>query len=209
LSAALPAPLFTATDLACLRGGRSVFGGLSFALGAGEALLLRGPNGSGKSSLLRILAGFLEPAAGRLDWQGADIGDDPAAQRARLHYVGHLDAIKSALTTRENLAFAAALAGAPPKGLAAALETFELTPLAEVAAQYLSSGQKRRLALARLLAAERPLWLLDEPGVGLDAANRARLERAVAGHRERGGIAVIATHGDVAVADPLVLEFGP
>ena len=192
-----------------MRGGREVFAGLSFALAAREVLVLRGPNGSGKSSLLRLLAGFLAPAAGRLAWAGAPIADDLAAHRARLHYVGHADAVKSALTVRENLAFAGALAGAPAGRLEVALAGFDLLPLEGVPARHLSAGQKRRLALARLLAAERPLWLLDEPGVGLDAANRRHLEQALAAHRAAGGLAVLATHGDVGVPDALVLEFEP
>ena len=110
---------------------------------------------------------------------------------------------------RENLAFASALSGAADEGLAEALAGFDLARLAEVPARYLSAGQRRRLALARLLAIPRPLWLLDEPGVGLDAANRARLEQAIAGHRAEGGIVVLATHGDVAVEDALLLELAP
>jgi heme exporter protein A len=204
-----PAAPFTADDLTCVRGGRQVFAGLSFALAPGEVLVVRGPNGSGKSSLLRLLAGFLAPAGGRLAWADAAVADDLAAHRARLHYVGHADAVKSLLSVRENLAFAAALAGAPVAGIEGALEGFDLLPLADVPARYLSAGQKRRLALARLLAGARPLWLLDEPGVGLDAANRARLERALAGHRVMGGLAVLATHGDVAVEDALLLELEP
>jgi heme exporter protein A len=199
----------TADELVCVRGGRQVFAGLSFALAPGGVLVLRGPNGSGKSSLLRLLAGFLAPADGRLAWAGGAIEDDLAAHRARLHYVGHADAVKSLLTVRENLAFAAALAGAPAGGLEVALAGFDLEALADVPARYLSAGQKRRLALARLRAGERPLWLLDEPGVGLDAANRARLERALAEHRAAGGLAVLATHGDVAVEDALLLELAP
>jgi heme exporter protein A len=186
-----------------------VFAGLSFALAPGEVLVLRGPNGSGKSSLLRLLAGFLAPAAGRLAWAGGRVADDLAAHCARLHYVGHLDAVKSLLTVRENLAFAAALGGAGAGGLEAALGGFDLAPLADLPACYLSAGQKRRLALARLLAGARPLWLLDEPGVGLDAANRERLEQALAAHRAAGGLAVLATHGDVAVENALLLELGP
>ncbi len=192
-----------------MRGGREVFAGLSFALAEGEILVLRGPNGSGKSSLLRLLAGFLQPAGGGVAWAGVQIAQDLAAHRARLHHVGHADAVKSALTVRENLAFAGALAGAPANGLEVALAGFDLLPLEGVPARHLSAGQKRRLALARLLAAERPLWLLDEPGVGLDAANRRRLEQALAAHRAAGGLAVLATHGEVAVPDALVLEFDP
>jgi len=191
-----------------VRGGRQVFAGLSFALVPGDVLVLRGPNGSGKSSLLRLLAGFLPPAAGQIAWAGEAIARDPAVHRARLHHVGHADAVKGPLTARENLAFAAALSGAPASAAAAGLEGFDLTALAEVPARYLSAGQKRRLALARLLAVPRPLWLLDEPGVGLDVASRARLERALARHRAGGGIAVLATHGDVAVEDALTLDLG-
>jgi len=191
-----------------VRGGRRVFAGLAFALGAGEALVLRGPNGSGKSSLLRLLAGFLRPAAGRVLWQGAPAPDDAAAPRAQLHYLGHADGIKSALTVRENLAFAAALAGASTDRTAAALDGVGLADLADLPARLLSAGQRRRLALARLLAAPRRLWLLDEPGVGLDAASRQRLGAAIATHRGDGGLVVLATHGDVEIRDALVLELG-
>jgi heme exporter protein A len=191
-----------------VRGGRQVFAGLSFVLAPGDVLVLRGANGSGKSSLLRLLAGFLPPAAGQIAWDDTAIALDPAAHRARLHYVGHADALKGLLTARENLAFAAALSGASASAAAAGLDGFDLMTLADLPARYLSAGQKRRLALARLLAVRRPLWLLDEPAVGLDAANRERLEQALAGHRDAGGIAVLATHGDVAVEDAAILHLG-
>jgi heme exporter protein A len=199
-------PLLRADGLACVRGGRLVFEGVSFALAPGGALLLMGPNGAGKSSLLRMLAGFLPPSAGALWWHGRPALADAAEHRARLHLIGHSNAIKGALTARENLRFAVAIAGAPISRVGGALEGFELTPLADVPAAYLSAGQQRRLALARLLAAARPLWLLDEPDAGLDAANRAHLTRAVAAHREQGGIAVIATHRDLGLEAPQVLE---
>jgi heme exporter protein A len=202
----LSGPLLRADGLACGRGGRLVFEGVSFALAPGAALLLRGPNGAGKSSLLRLLAGFLVPAAGTLWWDGRPALADPAGQRARLHLIGHSNAIKTALTVRENLRFAAAIAGAPVASIGSALGGFELTALADVPAAYLSAGQQRRLALARLLATSRPLWLLDEPDAGLDAANRAHLERAVAAHRAAGGIAVIATHRELGLEAPQVLE---
>ena len=199
-------PLLSAEGLACVRGGRLVFEGVSFALAPGEALLLRGPNGAGKSSLLRLLAGFLAPGAGVLWWGGRPALADAAEHRARPHLIGHSNAIKGALTVRENLRFAVALAGAPAALLDSALEGFELTALDDVPAAYLSAGQQRRLALARLLAASRPLWLLDEPDAGLDAANRAHLTRAVAAHRADGGIAVIATHRDLGLQAPQILE---
>ncbi|HET6518510.1 MAG TPA: heme ABC exporter ATP-binding protein CcmA [Geminicoccaceae bacterium] len=201
--------MFRAEDLACRRGGRLVVEGVAFALGPGDALVLRGPNGSGKSSLLRLLAGFDRPAAGRLTWEGADVALDPPAHRVRLHHLGHADAVKGLLTVRENLAFAAALAGGSDGAVVdGALAAFGLEGLVGAPARLLSAGQRRRLALARLLAAPRPLWLLDEPGVGLDAASRARLEAVLADHRTAGGLAVLASHGDVTVPDPLVLELG-
>jgi heme exporter protein A len=189
-----------------VRGGRLVFDQVSFALSPGEAMLLKGPNGAGKSTLLRVLAGFLAPASGHLSWRGQPVGEDPAEHRARLHLIGHGNGLKNALTARENLRFAIAVAGAPADHIDPALDAFDLGGLAEVPALYLSAGQKRRLALARLLGAARPVWLLDEPDAGLDVAHRAHLMRAVAGHRDGGGIAVIATHGDLALATPHVLE---
>jgi heme exporter protein A len=155
---------------------------------------------------LRLLAGFLRPAAGRLAWAGQPVADDLPAYRARLHYVGHANAIKGVLRVRENLAFATRIRGQAACSIDAALETFGLAGLADGPARQLSAGQQRRLALARLLATPRDLWLLDEPAVGLDGANRARLEQAVASHRTGGGMAVIATHGDGAVDRPLILE---
>jgi heme exporter protein A len=191
-----------------------VFEALSFALEPGEALVLRGANGSGKSTLLRLLAGFLRPSAGALAWDGRQFRADGAEHRARLHFVGHADPLKPLLSVEENLRFAAALAGGGGGGGAAAvaeaLAAFDLRRLAASPARFLSSGQKRRANLARLLAGRwRPLWLLDEPGVGLDAANRARLERAIDGHRGRGGLCLLATHGDVAMRDAYVLDFAP
>ena len=206
--------------LACRRGGRLVFEALSFRLEAGEALILRGPNGCGKSSLLRLLAGFAPASAGRVTWAGEDVAMDPPTHRRRLRFLGHLDAVKALLTVAENLRFAAALDGpsapdAPARGGpadAAAGDDPALAPLAlkavrDVPGRLLSSGQRRRVAASRLFHGFRPLWLLDEPGVGLDRASRRRLETAIEAQRGRGGIVVVATHGDVGVDDPLVLDF--
>ncbi len=195
-------PLLSAASLACRRGGRLVFEHLDFTLAAGEALVLRGPNGSGKSSLLRLLAGLARPAAGAVAWSGGPID---AGHRSRLHYVAHSDALKPTLTAAENLGFVAALAGGAAR-VPSALDAFGLSDLAGLPARFLSAGQRRRVALARLLASPRPLWLLDEPGVGLDRASRRSLEAAIDRHRAGGGIVVVATHGDVAVHDPLVLD---
>jgi heme exporter protein A len=199
---------FAADDLACVRGGRLVFEALGFALAPGEALVLRGPNGSGKSTLLRLLAGFLRPAAGRLSWDGQAVPADAPEHRARLHFIGHADPLKPVLSVEENLRFTSALAGGPA-AVGAALQGFDLEDLAATPGRFLSSGQKRRTTLARLLASPRPLWLLDEPGVGLDRANRGRLEDAIERHRAGGGQCVLATHGDVAVRDAYILDFAP
>src|SRR3954470_12156585 len=164
--------MLEARDLACHRGERVVFAGLSFRLEPGGALLLVGANGAGQSTLLRLLAGLLRPEAGALFWDGADALADRAAHAARLRYLSHQDALKPALTARENLEFFARLWGGAVEPALAALD---LSPLAELPAGVLSSGQKRRLALARLALAPAPLWLLDEPTVGLDAASVARL----------------------------------
>lgn len=185
---------FSASGLGCRRGQRLVFEGLGFALGPGEALTLRGPNGSGKSTLLRCLAGLLRPAAGAVAWEGRPVADEPEAHRRRLHYVGHQDAVKPPLTVGENLAFWARLHGG--HAVAAALAAFGLADLAGYPARLLSAGQRRRLALARLLAWPAPLWLLDEPTAGLDAESVGRFAAAAAEHRAAGGILLLATHDD-------------
>jgi len=181
-------------NLACLRGERLVFKDVSFALGAGEALRLTGPNGSGKSSLLRLLAGLGRPAAGTILWNGTPVAGDHDAHRRRLLFLGHQDAVKPWLTTRENLAFWAALHGAPPESIAPALARFALTPQADLPARFLSRGQRRRVALARFAAIPARLWLLDEPTTGLDDANVGALEALVAAHCAAGGLAVVSTH---------------
>lgn len=175
-----------------------MFGGLGFAVEAGGALVLHGPNGSGKSSLLRILAGLLRPASGRLLWGGAPVRDDAEARRARLHYVGHLDALKPLMTPRETLRFFAAMRGETAR-VGEALERLGLAGLADMPGRYLSAGQKRRVALARLIASPAALWLLDEPSVTLDADATAALEVMMAAHRAAGGMIVLATHTGIAI----------
>jgi heme exporter protein A len=183
--------MLQAENLACRRGERVVFAGLSFKVEPGAAVLLTGENGAGKSTLLRLLAGLLAPAEGRLLWQGVDAFADRAAHAGRLRYLSHADALKPALTARENLGFFARLWGGE---VGAALDQLGLAPLAELPARVLSSGQKRRLALARLALAPAPLWLLDEPTVGLDAASVERLGGLLARHRAQGGMVLAATH---------------
>ena len=204
--------LFAGHDLACRRGERLVFTGLSFRVAAGDALLLRGPNGSGKSSLLRCMAGLLAPVAGTQTWDDRPIALDVDAHRSRLRYLGHQDAVKSALTVLENLALWQQLHGRHDvAAIGRALAGLGLDRLAELPARLLSAGQRRRVALARLLAAPGPLWLLDEPTTALDDDGVARFARMVADHRASGGLIVLSSHGDPGVAgDVLALaDFTP
>jgi heme exporter protein A len=199
------APDLIAEELACRRGARLVFAGVSFRLQAGGALVLTGANGSGKSSLLRLVAGLLAPAAGRLWWGAAPVAADLAGHHARLHYIGHLDAVKPVMTPREILGFWRALRGLDGAGsapaLGDALAAFALDAVADWPCRWLSAGQRRRLALARLLAAPAPLWLLDEPTSALDDDSQARLGQIIAAHRAAGGRVLLATHTAIALDD--------
>ena len=202
---------FAAQALACVRGERLVFSDLDFQVSSGEALILRGPNGSGKSTLLRLVAGYLSPSAGQLSWDGAPVAVDPDGHRRRLHYVGHLDAVKAPLTVAENLAFWAGQGGGGDDledRLRQALERLGLGRLAEVPGRFLSAGQKRRLNLARLAASPARLWLLDEPTVSLDANGAGVLAEMVVEHLGAGGLAMIATHIDLGLDETRVLTLG-
>ena len=201
------AACFEAHDVACIRGERPVFSGVSFRLEPGDALTLVGPNGAGKSSLLRILAGLLRAAGGTLIWDGRPVDQDWAAHRERLHYVGHLDAVKPTLTVAENLDGWARFKGAA-RAAPDALEALGIESLADVPGRYLSAGQRRRLALARVLATPAPLWLLDEPTVTLDADAAARVGAMIAAHRAGGGMAIVATHGEIALDGAQRLDLG-
>ncbi len=187
-----------AERLAVIRGERQLFKDVSFSLAPGEALLLRGPNGSGKSSLLRLLAGFLAPAAGQVTWQGQAIQAEPETYRAGLIYLGHQDAVQPQTSAEENLSYWARLAGLSTAEAAecsgAALEKAGLGRQRRLPGRYLSAGQKRRLGLARLLLRPLPLWLLDEPTNALDAAATAWLGEALAAHRAGGGVVLLASH---------------
>jgi heme exporter protein A len=202
-SSASPAAGFAGEGLACRRGERLIFSRLDFALRPGGALILVGANGSGKSSLLRVMAGLTPPWRGRLSWNGADISDDREAHRARLHFIGHADAVKPALSVVESLRFWAGMrAGAEHKpGDTAALAQFGLEAAARLPCRYLSAGPRRRLALARLIASPAPLWLLDEPLTGLDSEAAAQLLAAIAAHRGNGGSVVLSTHTPLDLAD--------
>ena len=196
---------FTGEKLVCVRGERTVFTDLDFRVESGGALILIGPNGSGKSSLLRLMATLLKPYSGTLAWDGEDVREDPEAHGARIHYVGHHDAVKPVLTVRENVAFWASLRGHDDK-VDAALDTWGIKHLADVPGRFLSAGQKRRVNLSRILAAPAPVWLLDEPTTALDKATIAQLEKTMAEHRAGGGIIVLSTHAEILLEDPQVLE---
>jgi heme exporter protein A len=197
-------------DLTCIRGERRVFAGINFSVDSGEALVLTGPNGAGKSSLLRMIAGLIRPAEGRLVLKG---GDSEMSLGEQAHYVGHLDPLKPALTVTENLSFWARFlngkAAPTDAGLAErGLEAVGLADLADLPAGYLSAGQRRRLSLARLLAVPRPIWLLDEPTTALDAASQDRLRELMQDHLGGGGMVVAATHGPLGLKDCGELRLG-
>jgi heme exporter protein A len=173
------------------RGGRVLFDGLSFALRPGEACALVGPNGSGKTSLLRAIAGLVRLEAGEIRFGDAD----PAEARASaLHFVGHQDGLKPARTVREELEFWGRWVGGTEAAVAQAAEAYDLVRLLDLEVRRLSAGQRRRLALSRTAAAERPLWLLDEPLSPLDAQWRERMGRAMARHLDAGGMILAAVH---------------
>jgi heme exporter protein A len=193
----------TARGLVCLRGGREVFRNLGFAVGSGEMLLVTGPNGAGKSSLLRLITGLLRPAAGAVELAG---GDPELSIAEQVHYLGHQDALKPALTVEENLAFWTDLLRAGPQE--PALAAVGLAGLGRLPVLYLSAGQRRRLCLARLIAVPRPIWLLDEPTASLDAAAQAMLAGLMRGHLADGGLIIAATHAPMGLEGAQELKLG-
>jgi heme exporter protein A len=189
--------MLTVTSLAVSRGERVLFRDLSFSLASGNALALTGANGAGKTSLLRAIAGFIRPDAGTVAFDAAD----PVEARARhIHWLGHLDGLKGARRARDELAFQARWAGADADGIAAAVDLLALEPLLDLEVRKLSAGQRRRLAFARLIAAPRPLWLLDEPLSPLDARWRAAAGVLMQAHLDKGGAVLAAVH------DPLPVQ---
>ncbi|MCH4090832.1 MAG: heme ABC exporter ATP-binding protein CcmA [Acetobacter sp.] len=162
---------------------------VSLSLSAGEAMILTGPNGAGKSTLMRVLAGLRKPDSGELLWQGENVFSDRMAYAHNIAYLGHQDALKPGLTLTENLSvFAHGVS------LHEAFDSFDLRPLADTPVRLFSAGQKRRAALARVLLAQAPLWLLDEPSLGLDVHSVERLGEAFRHHRQKGGMIIITTH---------------
>lgn len=196
-------------NLTCRRGGRTVFRDLSFRLREGAAAMVRGPNGAGKSSLLRQIAGFVPLAAGDVRLGGHSLLADRSGFQDLVAYAGHLDAVKPALTIAQNLEGWAAIFEAAPGKIDAALSRFGLDRIAGRPAVECSAGQKRQLGLARLLIMDRPLWLLDEPTVSLDTDASSLVAELVRAHVADGGLALIATHIDLGLADAATLEISP
>ena len=188
--------MLTVSGLSLSRGERLLFRGFDLSLASGEAVALTGANGAGKTSLLRAVAGFIRPDAGAIAFAGAE----PSEARARhLHWLGHLDGLKGARRAREELAFQAEWLGAGADGIAAAVDVLALEPLLDLEVRKLSAGQRRRLAFARLVAAPRPIWLLDEPFAPLDARWREALGVLMQAHLEKGGAILAAVHDPLPV----------
>jgi heme exporter protein A len=188
-----------AKGLSCVRGGRLIFKDLNFVVASGAMLELRGPNGSGKSSLLRLIAGLNAPEAGNLK---LDPFHETVAEAC--HYVGHSEALKPSLTVQQNLDFWQRFLGGNG---GAALSAFHLSKLCDDPAGLLSEGQRRRLALSRLVAVQRPIWLLDEPSVGLDASALEDLNSLMQGHLKNAGIIIAATHAELGLGKAQILNF--
>ena len=196
----------SASHVSIERSGRLIISNLSFALDAGGLLTVTGANGAGKSTLLRALAGLLPLAAGAFSCDGLPLDTTLATQA---HYLGHLDALKSALTAEENLHFWAAMLGDGGLSPRQALAQLALAHVADFPAGYLSAGQKRRVALARLLVARRPIWLLDEPTTALDAQSQTLFADVVRAHLASGGLVVAATHAPLGIAGARDLRLAP
>ncbi|MBN9222289.1 MAG: heme ABC exporter ATP-binding protein CcmA [Mesorhizobium sp.] len=195
-----------AENLGGERGGEAVFSGVDFALGKGEALVVTGPNGSGKSTLLRVIAGLLPKAQGRLLLEGG--GDAFPSIASACHYLGHQNAMKTALSVTENLRFWRDFNGEARLGVDEALETVGLGGIGHLPFGYLSTGQRRRAAIAKLLVSHRPVWLLDEPTAGLDKASEERFAGLMREHCAGGGMIVAATHLPLGLDGAKALRMG-
>ena len=195
----------SASKLGCVRGSREIFRNVNFNVSSGEALAVLGPNGAGKSSLLRLIAGLLPTASGRIDLEG---GEPELTVPEQAHYVGHQDALKPSLSVAENLTFWARYLGNGLTGVTDGLEAVGLAPIRDLPAGYLSAGQRRRLSLARLVAVRRPIWLLDEAAAALDQAAQVRLIDLMRTHLAGGGLILAATHAPLGLEAVQELRLG-
>jgi len=200
------------TDLSCMRGDRCLFSGLGFSLASGQLLHLKGHNGSGKTTLLRTLAGLLQAESGEIRWNGEPLRRVRQEFHAELLYLGHLNGLKGDLSAVENLRIDSAIRGQAMSEQAAwqTLDDIGLRGYEDLPSKYLSQGQKRRVALARLWVNRAALWILDEPFSALDVAAVAELQKVIRGHLERGGMAILTTHQEVELTsgEVLTLELG-
>jgi heme exporter protein A len=193
-----------AHHLSCIRDDRLLFEGLSFSIGSGEAIVLEGRNGTGKTSLLRILCGLRRPDEGEVRWQGIPIEKNYVDYYTRMAFVGHMDGIKRELSALENLRLSRSLCGSGNVSIEEALETLLLTGYEDIPTYYLSAGQRRRVALARLLATDARLWILDEPFTSLDREGIALVENLMDEHVGAGGAMIMTSHHEVRLSTPVV-----
>jgi heme exporter protein A len=191
-----------AHHLSCIRDDRLLFEGLSFSIGSGEAIVLEGRNGTGKTSLLRILCGLRRPDEGEVRWQGIPIEKNYVDYYTRMAFVGHMDGIKRELSALENLRLSRSLCGSGNVSIEEALETLLLTGYEDIPTYYLSAGQRRRVALARLLATDARLWILDEPFTSLDREGIALVENLMDEHVGAGGAMIMTSHHEVRLSTP-------
>ena len=195
--------LLSAEDLSLFRGERCLFKQLAFALNAGELLLVEGPNGCGKTSLLRVIAGLLDPESGRIMWNGANVADDRQGFRAELAWMAHKVGFKNDLTLTHNLRFECGLRSTDWPALDAVLQRLNLSNLTRLPLRALSAGQQRRVTMARMLLSDASLWLMDEPFTNLDTAGRTLLTDVVVEHLANDGLAVIASHQPIDLDAPV------